>query len=560
MARIFLSHSSVNNAHAVGLRDWLAAEGWDDVFLDLDPNRGIVAGERWERALNEAASRCEAVVFLISRAWLESGWCHNELSLARKLDKRLFGVLMETFESGELPAELSASWQIVDLASGRDHRPFRVTLPRTHEECHVTFSREGLKRLRGGLVKAGLDPRFFEWPPEADLNRPPYRGLRPLEAEDAGIFFGRDAPIFEALDQLRKLREELPPRLMVILGASGAGKSSFLRAGLFARMTRYDRDFLPLPIVRPGRAAISGKNGFVRALEAARHTAQINLPRTKLRAAIDGGAETLRPVLHQLVDAATPKTSEADGSTKPPTLVISIDQGEELFRAEGQDEAQRLLALLGGLLNDAAPALIVVIAIRSDSYAQLQEAKALEGLRKVPFDLGPMPHGSYAEVIKGPATRLEETTRPLRIGDALVGVLLEDIEAGGSKDALPLLSFTMERLYLENMGTGALTVTEYQNLGGIKGSIEEAVEQALTADTDPAHPARPRRAAGTAAPRDDPVAGQHRSRHRCTAAPCRTSFGDPCRLPTAAGQPGRTAPADNRPGRQDGRDHHRASP
>jgi WD40 repeat protein len=488
MARIFLSHSSVDNAHAVGLRDWLAGEGWDDVFLDLDPDRGITAGERWERALNEAASRCEAVLFLVSHAWLGSSWCHKELTLAHKLDKRLFGVLIETFEPTELPAELSDTWQVVDLASGRDHRQFPVTLPRTHEESHVTFSREGLKRLRRGLVKAGLDPRFFGWPPETDPDRPPYRGLRPLEAEDAGIFFGRDAPIFEALDQVRGLRDDPPPRLLVILGASGAGKSSFLRAGLFARMTRYDRDFLPLPIIRPGRAAISGKNGLLRAMEGARHTAQINLPRTKLRAAIDGGAETLRPVLQDIVDAATPKTSDADAPAKPPMLVISVDQGEELFRAEGHDEAQRLLDLLRGLLDDAAPALIVVIAIRSDSYAQLQEAKALEGLRKVPFDLGPMPHGSYAEVIKGPATRLEGTKRPLRIDDALVGVLLHEIEVGGAKDALPLLSFTMERLYLENLGSGALTVAEYRNLGGIKGSIEEAVEQALTGDTDPPIP------------------------------------------------------------------------
>ncbi|GAA4539378.1 hypothetical protein GCM10023161_18930 [Mycobacterium paraffinicum] len=226
----------------------------------------------------------------------------------------------------------------------------------------------------------------------------------------------------------------------------------------------------------------------MRALEAARDTAQIKLPRTKLRAAVNGGADTLRPVLQQLVDAATMTTNEVDGPTKPPTLVISIDQGEELFRAEGQDEAERLLALLGGLLGDAAPSLIVVIAIRSDSYAQLQEAKALEGLQKIPFDLGPMPHGSYAGVIKGPATRLEESTRPLRIDDALVDVLLEDIEAGGSKDALPLLSFTMERLYLENLGSGGLTLTDYRNLGGIKGSIEEAVEQALSADTDPPLP------------------------------------------------------------------------
>ncbi len=53
------------------MRDWLAAEGWDDIFLDLDPDRGIAAGERWERALNQAVNCCEAVLFLVSRAWLE---------------------------------------------------------------------------------------------------------------------------------------------------------------------------------------------------------------------------------------------------------------------------------------------------------------------------------------------------------------------------------------------------------------------------------------------------------------------------------------------------------
>jgi hypothetical protein len=85
VARLFISHSSANDAEAVAIRDWLAAEGWDDVFLDLDPERGIKAGERWERALNEAASRCEAVLFLVSHAWLDStraGACANSTSRA----------------------------------------------------------------------------------------------------------------------------------------------------------------------------------------------------------------------------------------------------------------------------------------------------------------------------------------------------------------------------------------------------------------------------------------------------------------------------------------------
>jgi hypothetical protein len=83
MSRLFISHSSANDAEAVAIRQWLATEGWDDFFLDLDSERGIRAGERWERALNEAASRCEAMLFLISRAWLSSEWCLEEFNLAR---------------------------------------------------------------------------------------------------------------------------------------------------------------------------------------------------------------------------------------------------------------------------------------------------------------------------------------------------------------------------------------------------------------------------------------------------------------------------------------------
>src|ERR1700738_4193959 len=157
MSRIFLSHSSQNNAEAVALYDWLGREGWkDEIFLDLDPMRGIAAGERWERALNEAANRCEAVLFLVSKAWLASVWCRKELNLAHRLNKRLFGVLIEDLPVGELPEDLTGTWHIVRLAAGRDHVMLRAVLPITHEEAHVTFSAEGLARLKHGLEDAPL--------------------------------------------------------------------------------------------------------------------------------------------------------------------------------------------------------------------------------------------------------------------------------------------------------------------------------------------------------------------------------------------------------------------
>ena len=472
------------------MRDWLASNGWkDEIFLDLNPQRGIAAGERWEHALNEAANRCEAVLLLVSRAWLDSGWCRKEFELARHLNKRLLGVLIEDLPVGELPEELTGTWQIVRLAAGRDHIVLRVVLPVTHEEAHVTFSAEGLQRLKHGLEEAGLNARYFAWPPQNDPNRPPYRGLRPLEAEDAGVFFGRDGPTVEALDRLRGLRETTPPRLLVILAASGAGKSSFLRAGLFPRLKRDDRNFLPLPVMRPERAAINGAAGLLPALEEAFRGAGIAATRAKLRAAVEGGAATLRPLLQSLADKATLHAPDGGGTPASPTLILAIDQGEELFIAEGQDEAQALLALLRDLVVQDTPAVVVLVAIRSDSYAYLQEAKLLEGIRKIPFDLGSMPKGSYAEVIKGPAWRLEGTHRQLKIEDGLIDALLADIETGGAKDALPLLAFTLERLYVEHGGDGDLTLDEYRSLGGITGSIEAGVERALkAADGDPAIP------------------------------------------------------------------------
>ena len=144
------------------MRDWIVAGGWDDdLFLDLDPKRGIAAGERWERALHEAADRCEVVLFLISDDWLKSEWCLKEFNLAQKLNKCLIGVLIEDIPHSRLPASLAANWQIVNLASGNDHELFRVELAHLAKEEHVTFSRSGLARLKPGSTRPASTLVFF---------------------------------------------------------------------------------------------------------------------------------------------------------------------------------------------------------------------------------------------------------------------------------------------------------------------------------------------------------------------------------------------------------------
>ena len=105
-----------------------------------------------------------------------------------------------------------------------------------------------------------------------------------------------------------------------------------------------------------------------------------------------------------------------------------------------------------------------------------------------------MPRGAYQAIIEGPAARLKEIGRPLVIEPALTQALLADIEDGGGRDALPLLAFTLERLYLEYGARGRLTLNDYDVLGRIKGSIEAAIERAFRAADNDARIPRDREA------------------------------------------------------------------
>ena len=203
------------------------------------------------------------MICVISPAWASSKWCFAEFLLAKSLNKPIFGVVVEPTAFGDLPVEMTSEWQIVDLTVGVREYRVSVKVPPGDLSFTVAFGNDGLHRLQIGLRRAGLDPRYFDWPPKNDPGRAPYRGLRPLDVEDAGIFFGREGPTVLGLDLLRGLREAAPPRLMVILGASGAGKSSFLRAGPWPRLSRASEFFLPLPVLRPERAALSGEGELV---------------------------------------------------------------------------------------------------------------------------------------------------------------------------------------------------------------------------------------------------------------------------------------------------------
>ena len=326
MANIFISHSSRNSDRAIEVRDWLAANGWDDVFLDLDPERGIVAGQRWKEALQKAAHRCEVVLALVSPEWLASSWCKSEIDAARLMGKKIIVALIGVDKS-LVPLDLSDE-QWIDLVND----PAAYT------------------RLKEGLKRAGLDPSSFALEP----GRRPYPGFAYLEEKDAALFFGRDAQIVRGLDKMRGLARTGVERMLVILGASGSGKSSFLRAGLWPRLKRDDRNWLPLPVIRPERAAISGKFGLAQALlqtmtqpQFADRIRQLGLPRSRadIQEFIEKNDDGLSRIFAALRDIAQ-VPGLAGETVPPPTIVLAIDQGEELFNEDGRDEARRFIAIL----------------------------------------------------------------------------------------------------------------------------------------------------------------------------------------------------------------------
>lgn len=493
MSKIFVSHSSENNAAALAVAKWLSESGWEDYFLDIAPSRGIAPGERWQEALRAAADRCEAVLFLISPAWHASRWCLAEFLLAKQLGKTIFGVLVEATPLDALPREMTTEWQLCDLVTGSTRRSFSVSQEPIVPETEVSFAADGLDRLRVGLQRAGLDPSTFPWPPHSEPERAPYRGLNALESEDAAVFFGREAAIVRGLDALRGSRERGVERLFVILGASGAGKSSFLRAGLWPRLSRDSRDFQPLPVVRPERAAISGSTGLAASLEAAFKERRSARSRAAINDALrePGGFQGL------LAELQTLSTSfvEPDGSL--PTIVIPVDQGEELFGAEGRAEAERLLALLALTLSSpegggaAAPAArrqaLAIIAIRSDSFERLQTEPRLVQVAPYLFNLPPIARQEFKAIVEGPAKRHTSAGHSLEVDPALTERLVNDAEGA---DALPLLAFTLERLFVEHGGGGKLLLADYESMGGVRGSIEAGIELAFAEPgREPAVPA-----------------------------------------------------------------------
>ncbi len=279
----------------------------------------------------------------------------------------------------------------------------------------------------------------------------PYPGLRPFAEEDAPVFFGRGADVTRMLERLAAYR------FLAVLGSSGSGKSSLVRAGLVPALRRGAlpaSDTWAIRTLRPGRDPLRALAGELAGLDP-------GLTDESTCARLMADRSVLDRVVECVVGADAPSEQR---------VVLIIDQLEEAF-APGVD-AHRRRAFLDALASAASTAggrTVVVVTLRADFYPRLAEHPRFADLTsRHQLLLTPMDEVGLAEAITGPARLAGVGMQP-----GLVETILRDVAR--RPGSLPLLSHCLLELWRRRREDG-MTLAAYRQTGGMEGALAQRAE------------------------------------------------------------------------------------
>lgn len=282
----------------------------------------------------------------------------------------------------------------------------------------------------------------------------PFRGLLPFREEDADFFHGRQ------LYTDRLLAAVARHRVVAVVGASGSGKSSVVRAGLIPAL-RPSRESVwemavMVPTDRPVRALAEA---MLALLEPGLAGVERLAKAGQLAAGLDEGSLALR-------DLVTEALRAQPGSDR---LLLVVDQWEEVHTlCADVEERERFHATLLEAA-DRAP-LSVVLTLRGDFYGRALSHRGLaDALQDAVVNLGPMTRQELARAVVEPAERAG-----LRFEEGLVERILDDV--GEEPGHLPLLEFLLEELWQARRGA-LLQHEAYAALGGVQGALAARAEQ-----------------------------------------------------------------------------------
>jgi WD40 repeat protein/class 3 adenylate cyclase len=273
----------------------------------------------------------------------------------------------------------------------------------------------------------------------------PYKGLRAFDESDASDFFGREA-LVETI--LRRLSEPAPgSRFLAIVGPSGSGKSSVVRAGVAPAVRRgalTNGTRCPVAVMVPGQD-----------------------PKAELSAALTGADVT--SVTGGDADGALEAVRDAlpkDGSE----LLLVVDQFEELFTlVEDEHLRQRFLNDLTKVAFDPNSRLRIIVTMRADFYDKpllYREFGDLVGARTQ--TVTGLSAQELERAISGPAERAG-----VSLEKGLVAQVLSDVN--DQPGSLPLLQYALTELFDHRRGT-TLTLDAYREVGGVSGALVRRAE------------------------------------------------------------------------------------
>jgi hypothetical protein len=450
---LFLSYNSRDRAAVEQVRMLLGARGLS-VFYDRE---SLGLGLDWFEPLERALHQVHGVIVFLGPNGL-GRWQKREMVLA--LDRQtteptfpVIPVLLPGSEANDYSGFILQN-TYADLRGGLDD----------------PGALDAIVRAVRGTAAAG-EPA----PPPVTVEICPYRGLNAFREEDAPLFFGRDRLVDEPEQGL--LPKVLTCPLVAVVGASGSGKSSVVRAGLLPRLRREPPLWGTWDVV----TFLPGKYPFLNlaiALEAARNTEASDAAReTDAAALVKSWSSGDLPLELSL--------GRAREALRVDRLLVVVDQFEELVTLTPKDDRLPFLSRLLAA-TEAESKITVLLTLRADYYGLAigLDPGLSDGIQRGLVNVSAMRRDELRQVIEGPARRVGLEFEP-----GLVDRLLDDV--GDEPGNLPLLEFALTELWEGREGR-RLTKAAYEALGRVAGAIGRRAETVFAKLTKEQQAAAPR--------------------------------------------------------------------
>ena len=297
--------------------------------------------------------------------------------------------------------------------------------------------------------------------PALDKKNNPYLGLNAFDTGDADLYYGRRTLTQDLVEFVKA------HALTIVLGPSGTGKSSLVRAGLLPRLTKetesdFEQSWHVLPVMRPGESPLKALAQTLLSLQTGT---------TKVHQ-----IEALSAELYETPAAIIDTVLAWKAANPRKQLLLVIDQFEEVVTLCQQERVKQQFLELLRLATSADNRLgSIVITLRADFEPQFLETVLQPNWMESRFIVPPMSRDDLQQVIEQPALKRVLYFDP----PTLINRLLDEVVQ--TPGALPLMSFTLSELYLRYLerhsDDRALTEEDYEALGGIAGSLTQRATQ-----------------------------------------------------------------------------------